>query len=81
MTALAVVPPDALVGVVEWMPEITQEVRALLASGAAYRLPGADRGRGPGEDVYLDLTRAPSFGSVSVVDPGGDQRGVHRQGR
>ena len=42
MTALAVVPPDALVGVVESMPEITREVRALLADGAAYRLAVPD---------------------------------------
>ncbi len=87
MTALAVVPPDALVGVVESMPEITQEVRALLASGAAYRLP-VPTGEGAGEDVYLDLTRAPSFGSVSgwtqeemsavFTDRGGDPE---RQGK
>ena len=64
MTALAVVPPDALVGVVESMPEITREVRALLADGAAYRLPVPD-GEANGEDVYLDLSRAPSFGTVS----------------
>ena len=52
MTALAVVPPDALVGVVESMPEITREVRTLLADGTAYRLPVPDgeagrRGRLP----------------------------------
>jgi L-cysteine:1D-myo-inositol 2-amino-2-deoxy-alpha-D-glucopyranoside ligase len=63
MTALAVVPPDALVGVVESMPEITREVRTLLAAGTAYRLavPGAVGG----EDVYLDLSQAPTFGTVS----------------
>ncbi len=64
MTALAVVPPDALVGVVESMPEITREVRTLLADGTAYRLPVPD-GTSAGDDVYLDLAQTPSFGSVS----------------
>ena len=64
MTALAVVPPDALVGVVESMPEITREVRALLAEGTAYRLP-VPSGEGDGQDVYLDLAQTPTFGSVS----------------
>ncbi len=64
MTALAVVPPDALVGVVESMPEIIREVRALLAGGTAYRLPLPD-GEGDGHDVYLDLRQAPTFGSIS----------------
>jgi L-cysteine:1D-myo-inositol 2-amino-2-deoxy-alpha-D-glucopyranoside ligase len=64
MTALAVVPPDALSGVVESMPEITREVRTLLENGTAYRLP-VPAGEGSGQDVYLDLTQAPSFGSVS----------------
>ncbi|QIM20882.1 cysteine--1-D-myo-inosityl 2-amino-2-deoxy-alpha-D-glucopyranoside ligase [Phycicoccus sp. HDW14] len=64
MTALAVVPPDALVGVVESMPEIIREVRTLLGSGRAYRLPLPD-GEGDGYDVYLDLGQAPTFGEVS----------------
>ena len=64
MTALAVIPPSALVGVVESMPEITREVRALLAEGTAYRVP-LGPGEGGGEDVYLDLGQAPTFGSVS----------------
>ncbi len=64
MTALAVIPPDALVGVVESMPEITREVRALLDGGTAYRLP-VPAGEGSGNDIYLDLGQVPSFGSVS----------------
>ncbi|MEO7423319.1 MAG: cysteine--1-D-myo-inosityl 2-amino-2-deoxy-alpha-D-glucopyranoside ligase [Ornithinibacter sp.] len=64
MTALAVVPPDALVGVVESMPEITAEVRALLSGATAYRLP-IPAAEGSGEDVYLDLSQTPTFGSVS----------------
>ena len=81
MTALAVIPPDALVGVVESMPEITREVRALLDGGTAYRLP-VPAGEGSGEDIYLDLGQLPSFGSVSgwsreqmaavLADRGGD---------
>lgn len=64
MTALAVVPPEALVGVVESMPEITREVRTLLGNGVAYRIPLPD-GEGPGSDIYLDLGQAPTFGEVS----------------
>jgi L-cysteine:1D-myo-inositol 2-amino-2-deoxy-alpha-D-glucopyranoside ligase len=65
MTALAVVPPDALVGVVESMPEITDDVRTLLESGAAYRVPVPADEDGSGDDIYLDLGRAPTFGEVS----------------
>ena len=64
MTALGVIPPMAYIGVVEAMPEITTAVRALVESGAAYRLdvPAAE---GTGQDVYLDLAQTPTFGSVS----------------
>ena len=62
MTALAVIPPDVLAGVVESMDVITAAVRSLLERDLAYRLPVED---GPGSDVYLDLGRAPSFGTVS----------------
>ena len=65
MTALAVVPPSALVGVVESMPEITQDVRSLLETGAAYRVPVPAEEGGGGDDIYLDLGRAPTFGEVS----------------
>ncbi|MGL4175818.1 MAG: cysteine--1-D-myo-inosityl 2-amino-2-deoxy-alpha-D-glucopyranoside ligase [Dermatophilaceae bacterium] len=75
MTALAVLPPDELVGVTEVVPEIADAVRRLLGLGAAYRLPvpdgpdgaasaGGEPG-GPGGDVYLDLAATPSFGEVS----------------
>ncbi len=62
MTALAVLPPDHYVGVVESMAQIAAAVRTLLERGAAYRLPVPD---GAGEDVYLDLATTPDFGSVS----------------
>lgn len=85
MTALRVFPPDHYVGVVESMAGIEASVAALLASGAAYRVPvpdseaGAspaatgpglvgvdDASTGPrGADLYLDLSRQPSFGAVS----------------
>ncbi len=64
MTALAVLPPDDYVGVVEAMPEIAAAVRGLLERGAAYLVPVPD-GEGTGSDVYLDLTATPDFGSVS----------------
>ena len=68
MTALAVLPPDALVGVVESMDEITAAVRALVVSGTAYRLP-VPEGEGSGSDVYLDLAQTPTFGHVSGWSP------------
>ena len=64
MTALAVIPPDALIGVVESMPEIIESVRALVTAGTAYRV-AVPSGEGTGHDVYLDLARTPSFGEVS----------------
>ncbi len=62
MEALRVVPPDHYVGVVESIEVIADDVAALLAGGAAYRLPVED---GPGQDVYLDLAQRPTFGEVS----------------
>ena len=64
MTALAVVPPDALIGVVESMPEVIEAVRTLVTAGAAYRLAVPSE-EGTGDDVYLDLARTSSFGEVS----------------
>ena len=90
MTALAVIPPDQYVGVVESMHEITAAVRTLLAGGSAYRL-AVPEGEGTGFDVYLDLGQAPSFGSVSgwspaqmdavFVDRGGDPDRAGKRGR
>jgi L-cysteine:1D-myo-inositol 2-amino-2-deoxy-alpha-D-glucopyranoside ligase len=76
MTALGVLPPDELVGVTEVVPGIADAVRRLLDLGAAYRLAvpiegGAvqtDQRAGradAGDDIYLDLAAAPSFGEVS----------------
>ena len=64
MTALGVIPPDEFLGVVESMPEIVGAVRRLVENGSAYRLRVPD-GEGDGEDVYLDLAKAPTFGEVS----------------
>lgn len=64
MTALAVIPPDHYVGVVEAMPEIVAAVRGLLDRGAAYRI-AVPEDEGTGEDVYLDLDATSGFGSVS----------------
>ncbi|NHA68941.1 cysteine--1-D-myo-inosityl 2-amino-2-deoxy-alpha-D-glucopyranoside ligase [Phycicoccus flavus] len=90
MTALAVIPPDAFEGVVESMDAITEVVRRLLDTGSAYRLPVPD-GEGSGEDVYLDLAAAPTFGEVShwspeqmdevFADRGGDPERPGKRGR
>lgn len=70
MEALRVVPPRDYVGVVERIPAIADAVRALLDSGEAYLLPAPDAvvdgpDGAPAADVYLDLARHDSFGSVS----------------
>lgn len=79
MTALAVLPPDALVGVVESIDLIGSAVRRLVADGVTYGLPAEEGG---GEDIYLDLAAVPDFGAVSswtreqmhavIADRGGD---------
>jgi L-cysteine:1D-myo-inositol 2-amino-2-deoxy-alpha-D-glucopyranoside ligase len=62
MSALAVLPPDAYIGVEESMQGIVTKIEALLDAGQAYRLPIEGR---DGQDVYLDLATEPEFGSVS----------------
>jgi L-cysteine:1D-myo-inositol 2-amino-2-deoxy-alpha-D-glucopyranoside ligase len=62
MTALAVVPPDHYVGVVESIDLVADAVRRLLATGAAYAVPTPDSAAG--DDLYLDLSREPAFGAV-----------------
>ena len=64
MTALGVLPPNQLLGVVESMDEIVDAVRRLVEGDAAYRVP-VPAAEGTGEDVYLDLARASGFGEVS----------------
>jgi L-cysteine:1D-myo-inositol 2-amino-2-deoxy-alpha-D-glucopyranoside ligase len=79
MTALAVMPPDHYVGVVESIEPVGAAVRALLERGAAYEVetPESD-----GNDLYLDISADAGFGAVSnwtrdqmlavVADRGGD---------
>ncbi|MEI2775706.1 MAG: cysteine--1-D-myo-inosityl 2-amino-2-deoxy-alpha-D-glucopyranoside ligase [Tetrasphaera sp.] len=79
MTALAVLPPDELVGVVESIDLIAAAVQRLVTDGVTYALPVEDSA---GEDIYLDLASVPGFGEVSswsreqmdavIVERGGD---------
>ena len=62
MTALAVVPPDHYIGVVESIEPVAAAVRALLSSGSAYEVETTES---EGNDLYLDLTSDEGFGSVS----------------
>ena len=71
MTALAVLPPDDYVGVVESMHLIAADVNRLVDSGAAYEVPvpageGADEGAA---DRYFDLDVVERFGAVSGWTP------------
>ncbi|PJI85492.1 cysteine--1-D-myo-inosityl 2-amino-2-deoxy-alpha-D-glucopyranoside ligase [Luteimicrobium subarcticum] len=71
MAALGVVPPDVYRGVVETIDEVASAVLALLASGAAYRVPledGAGGDRPDLGDVYADLSADPRFGDVAHLD-------------
>ncbi|MGO4342329.1 cysteine--1-D-myo-inosityl 2-amino-2-deoxy-alpha-D-glucopyranoside ligase [Pedococcus sp. 2YAF34] len=85
MTALAVIPPDHYVGVVESIDSVAKAVRGLVDRGAAYSVPTAES---DGDDVYLDLTSDEGFGGVSgwtreqmlevYAERGGDP---HREGK
>ncbi|MDT4997708.1 MAG: L-cysteine:1D-myo-inositol 2-amino-2-deoxy-alpha-D-glucopyranoside ligase [Pseudonocardiales bacterium] len=59
MTALRVLPPQDYVGVVEAVPELAVAIRALLESGAAYRVD---------QDVYFSVSATDRFGDVSGYD-------------
>ena len=67
MTALAVLPPDDYVGVVESIEPIATDVRRLVDAGAGYPVPvpAADGVHPGGTDVYFDLASDPDFGAVS----------------
>jgi len=62
MTALAVIPPDHYVGVVESIEPVGAAVRALLERGAAYPVDTPDS---EGDDLYLDISTDEGFGAVS----------------
>ena len=62
MTALAVIPPDHYVGVVESIEPVGAAVRALLERGAAYAVDTPDS---KGDDLYLDISTDAGFGAVS----------------
>ena len=62
MTALAVIPPDHYVGVVESIEPVGAAVRALLERGAAYAV---DTPESEGDDLYLDIASDEGFGAVS----------------
>ncbi len=62
MTALAVIPPDHYIGVVESIQPVGASVRALLERGAAYEVETPESG---GNDLYLDISTDEGFGAVS----------------
>jgi L-cysteine:1D-myo-inositol 2-amino-2-deoxy-alpha-D-glucopyranoside ligase len=63
MTALAVIPPDHYVGVVESIEPVAAAVQSLVKLGAAYAVETPDSTAG--DDLYLDVSVEPGFGSVS----------------
>jgi L-cysteine:1D-myo-inositol 2-amino-2-deoxy-alpha-D-glucopyranoside ligase len=62
MTALAVIPPDHYVGVVESIDLVGAAVRRLVEGGATYAVETPESSAG--DDLYLDLAREPAFGAV-----------------
>ncbi|MDN5917735.1 MAG: cysteine--1-D-myo-inosityl 2-amino-2-deoxy-alpha-D-glucopyranoside ligase [Pseudonocardia sp.] len=63
MEALRVLPPRQFIGAVEAIPEISELVGKLLASGAAYRLDDPEY-----PDVYHDISVTGHFGYESNYD-------------
>ncbi|HEV7196018.1 MAG TPA: cysteine--1-D-myo-inosityl 2-amino-2-deoxy-alpha-D-glucopyranoside ligase, partial [Pedococcus sp.] len=63
MTALGVIPPDHYIGVVESIEPVGAAVHALVKLGAAYSVDTPDSTAG--DDLYLDVSVEPGFGSVS----------------
>ena len=59
MTALRVLPPSDLVGVVDSIDEVAVRVKDLIDAGAAYRVD---------DDWYFDVTSDPRFGQVGHYD-------------
>jgi L-cysteine:1D-myo-inositol 2-amino-2-deoxy-alpha-D-glucopyranoside ligase len=74
MTALRMLPPATWTGAVESIPQVVAAVEALVAAGAAYRIPtvnGTDDGGADGNlyaDVYADLDADADFGTVAGFD-------------
>ena len=71
MTALGVLPPDVYEGAVETIPAVVTAIEALLAAGAAYRVPlepGAGGDRAGLGDVYADVRADADFGAVARLD-------------
>ena len=67
MSALRVLPPNHFVGVAEYVGPIGAAVARLLSTGAAYGVPVTDGTAtyASANDIYLDLTQQPDFGSTS----------------
>jgi L-cysteine:1D-myo-inositol 2-amino-2-deoxy-alpha-D-glucopyranoside ligase len=73
MTALAVLPPDDYVGVVDEVDAISDDVARLLEAGAAYPVDvpaGEDGDETARSDVYYDVRATDRFGVVSGWDAG-----------
>jgi len=62
MEALRILPPGHYVGAVESIPAIASKITWLVQRGAAYRIADGT------QDVYFDLSAAPSFGYESHLD-------------
>lgn len=70
MTALDVIAPDTYVSATESIPAVAQVVAQFLAEGLAYRLPveGEPTDHDAQFDIYADLSRIDSFGSVAHLE-------------
>ena len=80
MTALAVIPPDHYVGVVESIDPVARGgARSCSSEGAAYR--GRHRRSPTGDDVYLDLSQRPRVRLGLQLDPRADAGGLRRPRR
>jgi len=65
MQALRVLAPDHYVSVVETMSRHVATIEGLVAKGVTYPVPTPDAVETGAQDVYLDLSTQPTFGSES----------------
>jgi L-cysteine:1D-myo-inositol 2-amino-2-deoxy-alpha-D-glucopyranoside ligase len=82
MTALAVIPPTAVVGTVDAEPEAVEAVERMLGAGAAYRVAAADGGSLGRGRPNRDLTCAAGilrhlYGRCDVLGGGPELREDH----
>ncbi|GAA2248840.1 cysteine--1-D-myo-inosityl 2-amino-2-deoxy-alpha-D-glucopyranoside ligase [Rarobacter faecitabidus] len=71
MTALSVIPPDTYISATESIPAVIDAIEEFVAAGLAYFVPAPEAAEPGSLDVYADLSKIDSFGSVAHLDRDG----------